>query len=67
MKVYIMKQATQKGGKWDKKKARIERYGLKLSTKQANLLNENYKFSGRYYEVDEKATKAYLSAISNDK
>ena len=62
--VYTQKQAEKFNGKWDKKRSTIQRDGLKLSEDTAELLNDNFAVSGRFYEVDEKATKAYLAKKS---
>lgn len=66
-KVYSMKQAESIRGKWDKKHAVIDREGMKLSEAEAKGLNANYERSGRYYEVDEAATKVYLASFKKDK
>ena len=65
--VYAQKQAERVHGKWDKKHSVIQDTGFKLSEAYAKQLNANYEASGRYYEIDEKANKAYLSSIKGNK
>jgi len=65
--VYSMKQAPFVNGKWAKSSAVIDREGVKLSDDEVKAYNANYQNSGRYYDVDEKATKVYLASIKKGK
>lgn len=65
--VYTQKQAEKVHGKWNKKFSATQREGVKLSVNEAKLLNDNFEVSGRHYELDEKATKAYLDSLKGNK
>jgi hypothetical protein len=55
--VFDLRQAEKVGGKFDKKLSSVVRVSAKVLPSYAENVNKNFYISGRYYELNEKATE----------
>ncbi len=62
--VYDLKQAEKENGKWNKKDSQTQREGMKVSKKDADDYNKNFKNSGRYYQLNRRATTRYDKMVA---
>jgi len=57
LSVYSVHQAEKVNGKFQKKFSKVVREEVKVVPSYAETCNENYKNSGKYYELNEDLTK----------
>ena len=62
MGVYTVKQATSIQGKLDKRITRVVRERQVMTNAYADEMNDNYDTTGKFAELDEKATAEYEKA-----
>jgi len=62
--VFDIRQAEKVGGKFDKKLSSMVRTSAKVLPSYAANVNKNFDVSGRYYELNEKATETLRKAYN---
>ena len=62
LKIYIHKKAGVVNGKLDKKTSIVLKKKVTMTEDYAKALNQGYKNSGVYYELDKEATKEFEKA-----
>lgn len=67
LSVYAIKQAEKFDGKFNKDLSRVIRPSVKVVPSYAEKCNENYKVSGKYYELNEDLTKKLHLAYNEKK